>query len=75
VSHLSHASGTDKWRAALGRTGRGHLCLRVSCWSAGLSFLSLADTEGAEDQIEDVVVGGGAGDLVQGPEGIVEIKQ
>ncbi len=40
-----------------------------------LSFPSLSDTESAEDQIEDVIVGGSAGDLVEGPKGIVEIKQ
>jgi len=35
----------------------------------------LSDAEGAEDQIEDVIGGGGAGDFVEGAEGSVEIEQ
>ena len=34
-----------------------------------------SDAEGAEDQIEDVIGGGGAGDFVEGAEGSVEIEQ
>ena len=35
----------------------------------------LPDAEGAEDQIEDVVGGGGAGDGVERLQGVVEIEQ
>ena len=35
----------------------------------------LSDAEGAEDEIEDVVGGGLAGEGVEGPEGAVEIEQ
>jgi hypothetical protein len=35
----------------------------------------LSDAEGAEDEVEDVVGGGGAGDFVEGAEGSVEIEQ
>ncbi len=35
----------------------------------------LSDAEGAEDQIEDVFGGGGAGDFVEGAEGSVEIEE
>jgi hypothetical protein len=35
----------------------------------------LSDAEGAEDQVEDVVGGGGAGDFVEGAEGVVEIEE
>ena len=34
-----------------------------------------SDAEGAEDQIEDVIGGGGAGDFIEGAEGSVEIEQ
>ena len=34
-----------------------------------------SDAEGGEDQAEDVVGGGGAGDLVQWAERVVEIEQ
>ena len=35
----------------------------------------LSDTETAEDQVEDVIVGGRAGDFVEWTEGVIEIKQ
>ncbi len=35
----------------------------------------LSDAESAEDQVEDVVSGGGAGDRIERPQGAVEIKQ
>ena len=35
----------------------------------------LSNAEGAEDQIEDVVGGGGAGDGIERPQGVVEIEQ
>ena len=35
----------------------------------------LSDAEGAEDQVEDVVGGGGAGDFVERAQGAVEIEQ
>src|SRR2546427_10316575 len=35
----------------------------------------LSDAEGAENEVEDVVGGGGTGDLVQRTERVVEIKQ
>ena len=36
---------------------------------------SLPNAEAAEDQVEDVVGGGGAGDLVQGTQGVVEVEE
>ena len=58
------------FRPHLSRCGR---FFRVSliCRSA----LLLSDAEGAEDQVQDVVGGGGAGDGVERPEGVVEIEQ
>jgi hypothetical protein len=41
----------------------------------GQICFSLPDAEGPEDQIEDVVGGGGARDFVEGSEGSVEIEQ
>jgi hypothetical protein len=35
----------------------------------------LSDAEGAEDQVEDVIGGGGAGDGIEGPESVIEIEQ
>ena len=40
-----------------------------------LDFTLLSDAEGAEDQVENVVGGGGAGDFVEGAEGSVEVEQ
>ena len=40
-------------------------------WTATL----FSDAEGAEDQVEDVVGGGGAGDFVERTQGSVEIEQ
>src|SRR5580693_9084200 len=36
---------------------------------------SLSNAERAEDQVKDVVGGGGSGDGVEWPQGVVEIKQ
>jgi hypothetical protein len=41
----------------------------------GTGLHLLSDAEGAEDQVEDVVGGGGAGDFVEGAEGSVEVEQ
>lgn len=35
----------------------------------------LADAEGGEDAVEDVVGGGGAGEGVEGAEGFVEVEE
>ena len=35
----------------------------------------LSDAEGAKDQVEDVVGGGGAGDFVERAESVVEIEE
>lgn len=40
-----------------------------------LEVLLLSDAEGSEDKVQDVVGRGGAGDLVQSSEGIVEIEK
>src|ERR1019366_1062169 len=39
------------------------------------ALILLSDTEGAEDQAQDVVRGGGAGDVVQGTQRAVEVQQ
>lgn len=35
----------------------------------------LADAEFAEDEVEDVVAGGGTGEGVEGAEGLVEVQE
>ena len=42
---------------------------------AGRHVGLLADAEFAEDEVEDVVGGGGAGEGIEGAEGFVEIEQ
>ncbi len=43
--------------------------------ASAFMFSLLADAEGGEDAVEDVVGGGGAGDGVDGLEGGVEVEQ
>src|ERR1700687_3198875 len=40
-----------------------------------LETVLLSDAEGAEDQVEDIVGGGGAGDFVERAQGSVEVEQ
>ena len=43
--------------------------------ASGFRVSLLADAESAEDAVQDVVGGGGAGDGVDGPQRCVEIQQ
>ena len=45
----------------------------ASTWS--MEAVLFSDAEGTEDQVENVVGGGGAGDFVERAQGCVEIEQ
>src|SRR5271165_2793903 len=73
-----------RWRvwsraeSARARADRSMLCSGErwrGCRNSDCLWLLLSDAEGAEDQVEDVVGGGGAGNGVEGAEGAVEIEQ
>jgi hypothetical protein len=52
--------------------------IAVDAPSDGWNLLNatlLSNAEGTEDQVEDVVGGGGAGDFVEGAQGSVEVEQ
>ena len=46
----------------------------TSHWTA-LDPTLLSDAEGAEDKVQDIVAGGGAGDFVERAQGSVEIEE